>query len=105
LNTAVAPVVVIIPELRTIPLTVRSVPVPLAIVKVVPLLTVTCPPASIVIWSAVIDSEIVTVLPLWIWTVLLAEVGQQLAAAQLAPPLLEMPHVVLSVQLPVAADL
>jgi len=70
------------PAVATVPSTVRSVPVPLAMVKVWPVFTVICPPELTTSWSAVTDAATVTVWVLRTVMVLAAVVGVRVASNQ-----------------------
>jgi len=86
----------------TVPLSVRSVPVPSAMVKVTPLLTLIVPPLSTVNWSASTLAVTVTVCGLRTVMVLLADVGVEVAGVKVVPSN-DSSHVEFAFQLPDAA--
>ncbi len=80
----------------------RSVPVPLAIVRLTPLLSVICPPPSTTVWSTDTAAVTVTVCPVRIMIAPLAEVG--VAAGGTHVLLLSTCHVPTAFQLPLPAE-
>ncbi len=94
-----------VPEFSIVPLMVTSVaPVPLLRVHVMPVLTVTCPPASMVSWSAVTFAETVTLCVLRMVMKLFALVGVFVVGTCQLMPSSEHSQVAGAFQLPVLAE-
>ena len=91
-----------VPAFLRMPLTVRSVPAPLASVSVTPLPSVICPPAFTTTWSTTTAVAMVTVCPDWIVITPSELVGGAAAATQFVPS--KSCHVAAAPQLPEATE-